>query len=326
MDNSARKAFVGVKSYYYKSKAAAAVLDHAHALRNGFTKSANVFTEKTQDNRGHYFHGATSCSEALEMMCLKHKEVTGKKVRSDNNVLFEHVVFLSEFRYSQLEKKYGEERVKQNVMRRLIDYAYLVKKELNFEPLGVELHLDEGRYENGKFIRNVHAHVQFMNYSFDKRIAPLRHMMKKGKDAKGRTNSSNPNFAKLQDLAHMPFANLGFLRGEQKNVTGREHLTKEDFVKRKLTKLKEETGHLSQRQHELNKVFAENTQQARELSDEIEKKAAQLTWLEKQVANLNAVKEELSKALIQKSAQALQMLVKKTASLTANNALRKNRR
>jgi hypothetical protein len=74
-----RKAYAGVNTYYYKQKAAEAVLDHAHAMRNGFTKSANIYPEHSQNNLGWYYYGASSCAEALKLMCERHKEVTGKK-------------------------------------------------------------------------------------------------------------------------------------------------------------------------------------------------------------------------------------------------------
>lgn len=297
MNRIKRKAFVGVKSYYYKQKAAEAVLDHAHSLRNGFTKSVNVHSEHSLNNKGYYFHGANSCAEALSLMCQKHKEVTGKKVRCDNNILFEHVVFLSEFQYTRLEKKFGAEKIKLHTMKRLINYAEMVKKEFGFTILGVDLHLDEGRYENGKFIRNIHAHVQFMNYSFEKRIAPLRHMMKKGKNQNGRTNNSNLNFMKLQDFAFDSFSNMGFMRGESKDVTGREHLTKEDFVKNKLKVLEHRTSKLIDTEQSIKEHLVETKKRTKELDSKLAVKQTELQWLERQISSLQTLKENLSNAI-----------------------------
>jgi len=227
--------YVGVKAYYYKREAALAVLDHAHALRNGFTRSQNVLTEFTHENTGFYYHEAKSCTQALELMCERHKQVTGRKVRSDNNVLFEHVVWLSDRQYTELEERFGKKRVKAAFLKRLKQYAESVKQEFGFEPLGIDIHMDEGHVDSssGKFTRNTHAHVQFMNYDFSKRRAPLRHMMKKGKDQQGKTNQLNPKFERLQTLVYEQFKGLGFQRGKSKLVTGREHLTKEQFVKNK---------------------------------------------------------------------------------------------
>ncbi|RHW76454.1 hypothetical protein [Colwellia sp. RSH04] len=96
---------VSARCRYYKYPAALAVLDHADGGRHGFTNSNNVHWEHSDNNYSYYFHDADSCTEALELMMQKHKEVTGKKVRIDNNVLFEHVLCFSEEHYLFLEKK-----------------------------------------------------------------------------------------------------------------------------------------------------------------------------------------------------------------------------
>lgn len=245
-----RRAFVGSNTRYYKLPAAMAVLDHAHAQRGGYTRSQNVHSEYTMSNCGFYYHDATSCAEALQLMLERHKKVTGKKVRSDCNVLFEHVVWLSEHRYRQLEQAYGPDRVRDAFLARLQIYAESVRQEFGFEPLGIDIHFDEGHYsadiqrnhddeadqsaDERKFIRNIHAHVQFFNYDFSARLAPLRHLKNSGKDPHGRTNALNPYFVRMQDLVAAPFKNLGFERGVSKLITGREHESKEALVLSKL--------------------------------------------------------------------------------------------
>lgn len=312
MNSIHRKAFVGVKAYYYKQKAAEAVLDHAHSQRNGFTKSVNVETSLSHNNIGFYYHGAKSSAEALRLMCEKHKEVTGKKVRSDNNVLFEHVVFLSEYQIARLEKKYGQEKVRKAIMLRLKYYAESVKNEFGFEPLGIDLHQDEGRFEEGRFVRNYHAHVQFMNYSFEKRMAPLRHMMKKGKNQDGRTNSSNPNFERLQDLVHRPFANLGFSRGEPKSITGREHLTKEEFVKNKRKELITQVKTLAQKDKELKNTIKNQSTETKVLQEQIIQQRSELSWLQQHVEQLRQLRIEMAEAIKTKSKHILRSLLRKT--------------
>lgn len=322
MSKMLRKAYVGVKAYYYKQKAAEAVLDHAHAQRNGFTTSANVNPQFTHNNAGYYYHDANSCAEALKLMCKKHKEITGKKVRSDNNVLFEHVVFLSEFQVARLEKKYGVEKVNQAIINRLRRYAEDVKREFGFEPLGIDVHQDEGRFEGGVFIRNYHAHVQFMNYSFEKRIAPLRYMMKKGKNQDGRTNSSNPNFEKLQDLVHQSFANLGFARGEPKSVTGREHLTKEKFVRNKRKELVAQVQTLTQK----GKILKDTIQSQHSVSEVLQKQIKQqkfeMSWLQKHIEQLRQTHKELTVAIKTKSKYILRSLMRKTDLSAGHHAKR----
>lgn len=316
-----RKAFAGIKAYYYKKEAALAVLDHAHALRNGFTHSQNVSLNHTHSNIGHYFYDASSCSQALEILCKKHKEVTGKKVRSDCNVLFEHVVWLSEHQYSALEANFGEKKVKAAFMARLKRYAQSVKEEFDFEPVGIDIHFDEGHQDKatGELIRNIHAHVQFMNYSFDKRYAPLRHMMKKGKDEQGRTLQLNQNFERLQDLVSDAFKGLGFSRGVSKSITNREHLKKEDFVKQKLNLLQKNVVELSKRNSALNSELKIQKKKSLLLTEEVNKKQQEFSWLTNQIERLYQQTEELQQAIYKKCRLALNGIIRSTKSFERSN-------
>lgn len=317
-----RRAFVGIRAAYYKLESAWAVLDHAHALRSGFTHSQNVHPEFSHLNSGHYYHGASSCAEALELMLEKHKQVTGKKVRSDCNVLFEHVVWLSEHRYTQLERKYGHERVKEAFLVRLKVYAESVQREFGFEPIGLDLHLfDEGHFEQGggQFVRNIHAHVQFFNYDFKKRVAPLRHLMNNGKNEKGRTNALNPNFVRLQDLVAEPFKNMGFERGESKLVTGREHEVKEQFVLSKLKAKQHENDVLQQKCESLARQLdlqrAEQTQLAEQIVGQRQEAAS---W----AAEIQKLKDQfhhLQQLIKQRAVAAVRQFALRLNQLTSHN-------
>ena len=319
MASKGRKAYAGVSCRYYKQEAAVLALDHSNALRQGITKSSNVFTDQTTNNFGYYYHGASSCLEALDLMKQKHKHITGKKVRSDNNVLFEHVVFFSEFRIAQLEKKYGSKKVKIAIAKRMNKYARSVKREFGFEPLGFDAHLDEGRIENGKFIRNYHIHLQMFNYSFEKRLAPLRHMMKKGKNDKGQTKSLNPNFEKLQDLVHQAFGDIGFNRGESKDITGRKHLNKEEFVKEKRKNIEIEVADLSMKNEELKIEVKRKLAENLDLTNKIHSQEKTMSWLEEQIDNLKRTQAHLSKAIKTKSQNAIRMIMRKSVVKESNS-------
>jgi hypothetical protein len=244
---------------YYKYQQARAVLDHAFSLRNGFTCSNNIIEHLTKDNSGYYYNGAKNGVDGLDLMYKKYKEVTGRSCRSDFNCLFEHVVVFSEEQYSFLEKKYGKEKLKQAMMHQLKEYAERIQSEFGFQPISVDLHLDEGKVDllTGKVIRNTHAHVSFFNYHFEKKIAPLRHLMKKGKSENGRTNSINLNFSKMQDIAADVFGHerLGFKRGISKDITGVEHKSKAEFVKQKLSDMEQEVSRLSKLKNELERAI-----------------------------------------------------------------------
>ncbi|AXQ99177.1 hypothetical protein [Pseudoalteromonas piscicida] len=255
--------------------------------------------------------------QALELMCEQHKLVTGKKVRSDNNVLFEHVVWLSEQQYKKLEEQYGKKRVKAAFLKRLQLYAESVKRELGFEPLGIDIHMDEGHTDNtGRFIRNIHAHVQFMNYDFSKRRAPLRHMMKKGKDRNGKTHQLNPKFERLQTLDYEQFKGLGFQRGKSKLITGREHLAKELFVKNKQKKLISKVQNLSQQDKELQRTILSLRSETRSLEEQIIQQRSELSWLQKHIEQLKQTHKEMAVAIKSKSQHILRSLLRKTDSAT----------
>lgn len=305
---------VSVRCCYYKFKAAKAVLDHADANRNGFTNSDNVHWERSVDNVGYYFHGANSCTEALDLMCQKHKDITGKKIRVDNNVLFEHVICLSEKHYSKLEELNSADKVKQATMKRLKQYALAVKAEFGFEPLGIDFHLDEGRYEAleaNRFIRNVHAHIQFINYDFSKKVAPLRYLMAKGLNENGKSNSLNPNFEKMQDLAFESFKGLGFHRGESKSVTNKKHLNKEQFVKQKIQQLREQAVELRRANNELLGDINVKQQALKHVIEDIAVLESNLACLRSQVSNIQSLKGEMAKALAEGSEKKLKEFIEK---------------
>jgi hypothetical protein len=313
MSNS--KAYVAVKTRYYKREAANAVLDHANALRNGFTRSENIYPMFSSKNASLYPKGCSSGIEALEKACLRYKEVTGKKVRSDFNVLFEHVVVLSESHYSKLEKIWGVEETKKRAMKFLVAYAKEIKREYGFEPIGIEQHFfDEGHYDtNGKFIRNIHAHF-FFNYDFFRKVAPLRHLMLRGKNEHGRTNKFNPNFEKMQDIAAKVFAPLKFKRGVSQSVTGRKHQSKEVFVREKLAKMEETLSESEQQVFELREQVARHKKQSNDLTEEVANLQKRRDWLTERVDELQGYMHSLEQAVKQKCRQTLIQLNRKASN------------
>ena len=315
---------IAVRCRYYKRQSALAVLDHAHHKRNGFTHSQNVKAELSHHNMGFYFHGANSCTEALELLCKKHKEIMGKKVRADNNILFEHIIIFSEAQYKKLESKFSPARINKAMIAKLKSYAMSIKAQFGFEPLGIDLHLDEGRYESSpnskkkNFIRNIHAHVQFMNFDFsaDKLFAPLRHLMTKGKDKNGKTLQLNPHFEKIQNIAFEHFKLWGFKRGVSKNITGAEHLNKEAYVQQRLAVARRQSVILKEKIEKFAILLAEKSTELEEVVGRVKKLTSKKRRLEEEVAEYTTLKIELSEAIQQKSELALQRIRNKLKSLT----------
>lgn len=246
--------FVAVRTRYYKHQNGLGVLDHAHAKRNGYTRSSNVYEHFSGDNAGGYYQRSKSSMEAYRKIYERHTELKGKKPRSDMNTLFEHVVVLSEGQYAALEAKHGKDKVKNVVMHRLNEYAKDIQEQFGFEPLGIDLHLDEGtKQEDGSIKRNVHAHVMFYNYDFKRDLAPLRHLMVKGKK-NGKTLDLNPNFQRMQDIAAERFRRLGFRRGISQGIDNRKHEKKAQWIQ---TAQEKQTAELKVNQAKLNELRSE---------------------------------------------------------------------
>ena len=307
---------ISVRCRYYKHQAAIAVLDHAHHKRNGFTHSQNVNTEFSHHNAGFYFHGANSCTEALELLCKKHKISMGKKVRADTNILFEHIIVFSGAQYKNLESRFSPARIKNAIIAKLKAYAMAIKAQFGFEPLGIDLHLDEGRYESSpntkekKFIRNIHAHIQFMNFDFsaDKLFAPLRHLMTKGKDKDGKTLQLNPHFENIQNIAFEHFKKWGFSRGKSKNITGAVHLKKEEYVQQRLAVARRQSEIIKEKIEKLSTQLTKKRSELEEVASCVKNLTSQRCKLREEVAEYTSLKIELSAAIQQQSEVALQRI------------------
>ncbi|GBL05790.1 hypothetical protein [Glaciecola sp. KUL10] len=339
------KAFVAVKARYYKFDDAKLVLDHVVASRKGFTQSSNVFPSLSSKNIGVVTKGCRTAIDALDRANVRYKQATGKKIRSDFNVLFDHVVVLSEPQYAKLEKEMGEEKAKRLVLSHMIKYANEIKKEFGFEPISVQLHLDEGHLDSsiqvgsvqrnkndvqsdeglptsgGRFVRNVHCHCSFYNFDFKAKKAPLRYLMKKGRDRKGRTKSSNPHFEKMQDIAAQIFSQspLNFKRGISKNVTGAKHLEKEAFVREKLAEREVALVSSNNKVNELNDEIKNHQKRTALLSEEIQKLQKKHDWLSAKVDELHSYFLRLDQALRSRCQNAIMQIQAKVKKLVVSN-------
>ena len=216
MSQREKKNFVAVRTQYYKKSEAQKVLAHGYRKHSN---SPNVYEKDTHHNFGMRYQSLDDCM-------VQYKEASGRKPQDKMNVLFEHVVVLSE---DQFKERKPSKKEFDECMR---GYIKDIHAEFGFQPLGYELHLDEGHTDEktGQFKRNIHAHVYFFNYDFKKKKAPLRDLMKKGKDENGKTLPLNHNFVKMQDYAALAFKPLGFRRGISKGERNRKHLDKDTFV------------------------------------------------------------------------------------------------
>lgn len=216
----------------YKS----ALAEFEHVLRTGSTNSVNVVDKYSNDNVIISPDGTCSPLDAYYKHLERYKDTVGRKCRNDMNTLFEHVVILSEEHFCWLEKKLGIERAKREIVKCLKNYSRNYAKKFKFTECGFALHLDEGFIDKeGKFKRNIHAHVMFFNYDFKSKKSYLRTLFKKDIDPKtGKTHELNPNFVSIQDLAYQCFKCIKFSRGRSKLLTMAMYLPKHQFLEKKL--------------------------------------------------------------------------------------------
>lgn len=144
-----------------------------------------------------------------------HQPKTGNE-----NEIIEMVVSLSEEQaLYYLKKPNGEDML----MNGYIQFLKSVEDEYGFKGLDINLHTDEGYYDTkGNVKYNIHAHITFLNYDFNKSKTVLRSLKKS-------------DWSYMQDIASQSFKthNLDFIRGEQKLVNIKDHLERNDFILQK---------------------------------------------------------------------------------------------
>lgn len=238
------KKFVAVRTAYYKKSAAERISGHIFRVGE-HAKNENVtFPEMSGMNKYKSIH-------SLDDIEAKHKEAIGKNPRKDRNAVFEHVLVFSEEHFN----KYGPTRHEEYIE----DYMKSIKDNFGFEPMGYAIHMDEGHIcpETGLKKINTHCQILFYNFDFDKKKAPLRDLMIKGKDENGVTNKLNPNFVKMQDLAAKSFEPLGYERGISDPT--KKHIPKWKFIQKTLMNsiesLQQEEKSVKERLNAIGKNF-----------------------------------------------------------------------
>ncbi|MCT7639119.1 hypothetical protein [Aliarcobacter butzleri] len=173
-----------------------------------YTQNLNeIFNKKELDN---------ILKSQYELLLNKKEKIQYKNksyAKTNESTLVEMVVALSEEQakfYLESGKDLG------------VGFDNFTKKlceKYGFTPLQVSLHLDEGNVENGVTKLNVHAHLTFFNFNFEKERSVLRTLKKQ-------------DYKDLQDLAANSFQEVGlnFVRGEGKEITNKKHLERNDFI------------------------------------------------------------------------------------------------
>jgi hypothetical protein len=175
-----------------------------------FKKNVNAFDEHTKNNFGSDF----KLYDRYKELHKQRNEI--RKARSDSTTFIDANLIFSLEQWEHLEKNYSTEKL-QIGMKKMMDlYLIEMKNQFGLEPVGYKFHLDEGHNKN-ELIRNIHAHVLFYNFDFDKKISPWRKITRK-------------ETSLMQDIAAACFKKAGFERGISKEITKKTGLDKDQFV------------------------------------------------------------------------------------------------
>ena len=159
----------------------------------------------------------TQFNKYYEEMKIINKKNKGH-TKKEGNHLIEQVISLSN---EEAEKLLKLPNGRELIIKRFNQLHEEMGQKLGIKPLNYTLHLDEGHInENNEFKLNVHAHLTYLNFNFEKEKALWCDLKKS-------------DFSESQDLAGNIFKDIGFIRGIKKDVSNSEHLQRDEFIKSK---------------------------------------------------------------------------------------------
>jgi len=142
----------------------------------------------------------------------------GGHTKKEGNHLIEQVISLSN---EEAEKLLQQPDGRNKIIKRFKELHEQMGKKLGIKPLNFTLHLDEGHFDkNEDFKLNIHAHLTYLNFDFEKEKALW-------------CNLKKSDFSETQDLAGNIFKDIGFQRGVKKDVSNSEHLNRDEFIRNK---------------------------------------------------------------------------------------------
>ena len=247
----AKKRYVSSNTQYKKHSEVSGATAHVNRL---FAENKNAYKEYSHLN----FGDADLYRRYQELYDLKEQK-TGKKSRKDATTYCESVVAFSLEQYERVEavalsKSTSEAEAQRRIKKVFTDcfreYQEKIQERFGLTPVGFNMHLDEGHIDQktGELVRNIHAHVGFFNYDFEKGVSPWRKMGKK-------------ELSEMQDIADECFKKLGFQRGISAEKTKKRHLERDEFIEQKhLEQLRE----LKATQEQINDL---EIQKEKELSE-----------------------------------------------------------
>lgn len=235
------KNFISFNDKYYKDSNASGEIGHVQRV---FAENTNQIKQFAKDNFGCGYNIYDRYKEVYKQV----EEVKGKKIQSNSNTFMDGVLSFSRDQMLELMK---DPNWKESFSDHIEQYMKDVQEKTGLEPLGWEMHMDEGHKdpETGEFKMNYHAQLIFFNYDFKTNKAPLRDLM-------GRKGDSI--WSKLQDVAANRFADLGFIRGVSADMTKAKHKEKDDLIASKQAEIDLLQAELVERQAHIDQALQAN--------------------------------------------------------------------
>ena len=236
-----KKNFVSLNVEYYKNSNASGEIGHVQRV---FAENTNLIKEFAKDNFGCGYNIYERYKEVYDQV----ESIKGKKIQKTANTFIDGVLAFSRDQMNEVMK---DPDWKTSFSAHIEQFMQDVKEKTGMEPLGWEMHMDEGHKDpvTGKYKINYHAQLIFFNYDFKTNTAPLRkYMERKGESI----------WAKLQDVAGDRFANFGFVRGVSAEITKAKHQRKDDFIASKQAEIDRLQAELAQRQIQQDQALQAN--------------------------------------------------------------------
>ena len=312
--------YISVNAKHYKKKEINRISEHNFRLQKiGYLLPqehikyenvniiyANNITNKYENNLtklGEYSQNLSSIYNKKQLdnilksqyqLLLKTKEDIQYKnksyAKSNESTLVEMVVALSE----EQAKAYLKDG--KDLAIGFDRLALNLQKKHGFTPLQTSIHLDEGYIdENGIVKNNIHAHLSFVNFNFDKEKVCLRNLKKQ-------------DYKDLQDLAADSFQEVGFnfVRGTDKEISSAEHLEKNDHViKKQNEEIKQQISELNQLKNDYKdilKKLEKGSEEYNKIFQEIGKlqqEEKQLRQIKKEIENIKSFKDQSKIELVE---------------------------
>lgn len=280
----ARKKYVSSNTKYKKHSQVVGATGHVNRV---FAENKNSFPEHTPEN-----FGDNNLHQRYLEAHRAREAKTGKKTRKDATTYCETVLAFSLEQYEYIEraalqkangdKKQAKRLIEQKFTECTREFEQAIKDRFGLTPLGFNMHLDEGHIDpkTGELKRNIHSHVGWYNYDFEKGVSPWRKMGKK-------------QLSEMQNIADRCFKKLGYERGLKASETNKKHLERDDFIAQKQV----EVANQVEREQEKTKQLAEQNKQTALKNAELAKQAKAEQERAKQLAEQNKQTEEKIRAI-----------------------------